>query len=226
MDTESSCDQFTSRKCLVSDNEIISQNKNNPQTSTFTKHSAVWQLMNGTLRRCLCTFIIYYTTLRNKTTADDKLMLSQLCTLCNDTFTRPQPASSPTFLLGERQKDPEDPDQFQQLSEERQQLCLHKALKQYTLKCCLVCAHARSRSTNPTPDTEHHTCSRPCFHPASRTCIKSQLISHRGRYPCLAAHVGQGSAPLEQSTKLSQSHTWLYTCSQLREKSPGAVFSM
>lgn len=74
------------RKYLVSDNEIISQNKNNPQTSSFKKHTAVWQLMNETLRRCLCTFIIYYTTLRNKTTANDKLMLSQLCTLCNDTF--------------------------------------------------------------------------------------------------------------------------------------------
>lgn len=161
METESSCDQFTYRKCLVSDNEIISQNKNNPQTSTFKKHSAVWQLMNETLRRCLCTFIIYYTTLRNKTTANDKLMLSQLYTLCNDTFQQGS-ASLSTFQLRERQKDPKDPDQFQQLRNEWQQLCLHKVLKQYTQKC-LVCAYARRRSTNLTPDTDHHTCSRPCF---------------------------------------------------------------
>lgn len=73
MDTESPRDRFTFRKCLVSDNEIISQNKNNPQTSPFKKHTVVWQLMNETLCRCLCTFIIYYTTLRNKTTANDKL---------------------------------------------------------------------------------------------------------------------------------------------------------
>lgn len=222
MDTESSCDQFTSRKCLVSDNEIISQNKNNPRTSTFTKHSAVWQLMNETLR--LCTFIIYYTTLRNKTTANDKLMLSQLCTLCNDTFHQGS-ASLPANLPVGRKTEGCRESRSVPATEWQTAETLPEALKQHTLKCCLVCAHARSRSTNPTPDTEHHICSRPCFHPASQTCIKSLLISHRSRHLYLAAHVGPGSAPLEQSTKLSQSHTWLYTCSQLREKSPGAVFS-
>lgn len=126
IDTEPSCDQFTSRKCLISDNEIISQNKNNPQTSTFKQHSAVWQLMNETLRRCLCTFIIYYTTLGNKTTANDKLMLSQLCSLCNDTFHQGS-ASLPTNLpVGGKREASKGSDLFQQLSNEWQQLCLHK----------------------------------------------------------------------------------------------------
>lgn len=49
----------------------------------FKTHTIAWQLMNEMLHRSLCTFIIYYTTLRNKT-ADDKLMLFQLCTLRND----------------------------------------------------------------------------------------------------------------------------------------------
>lgn len=149
--------------------------------------------MNETLCRCLCTFIIYYTTLRNKRT--EKTSSPSCVHNAMIPSTRAQPASLPIFQLGGRQKNPKDPNHFQPLSNKWQQLCFRKVLKQYTLKCCLVCAHARSRSTNLTLDTEHHTCSRPCFHPAPQTCIKSLLISHRGRYPYLAAHAGIRVSP-------------------------------
>lgn len=63
--------------------------------------------MNEMLHRSLCTFIIYYTTLRNKT-ANDKLTLFQLCTLCNDMCYQ---GSSPPeqLLIGDKQKDPKEP---------------------------------------------------------------------------------------------------------------------
>lgn len=100
MDTWISCDLFIFKKCLVSVYEVILGNKNNPQNSNFQTHTAVWQLMNETLHRCLCTFIIYYTTLRNKTTANDKLMLSQLCTLRNDIFYQGSASLTTKFALG------------------------------------------------------------------------------------------------------------------------------
>lgn len=102
MDTWFSCHLLIFKKCLVSDNEVIVENKNKPPNSNFKTHTAVWQLMNEMLRRCLCTFIIYYTTLRNKTTANDKLMLSQLCTQCNDIFYQGLVSLTTNFSLGRR----------------------------------------------------------------------------------------------------------------------------
>lgn len=137
MDTRFSCDLFIFKKCLVSDNEVVLENKNKPQTSNFQRHAAAWQLMNEKLRRCLCTFIIYCSTLRNKTSADDRLMLSQLCTPRSSTFYRGFASLTTNFSLG-RQKDPKDPNHLQQLRNKRQPLCLYEVCiagvgKQYTL---------------------------------------------------------------------------------------------